>query len=151
MKKVLHIGVILTFMLALVPAVGFAHMESDPFVTDLIAGGGNEASQMDVGDVLVWNDASNLYVRYVTTGGDWCITETHLAVATTIEEIPTTKKGNPIPGQFYYSSEYGLYPCEQDPDPYVIPLDGWTIGEDTSSPPFDTDEDGFDEVLAASN
>jgi hypothetical protein len=41
-----------------------------------------------------------LYVKYVITESGWCITETHLQVATSLDGIPQTKKENPIPGRF---------------------------------------------------
>ncbi|HEY45441.1 MAG: hypothetical protein AMJ88_06200 [Anaerolineae bacterium SM23_ 63] len=122
MKRVIHVSIIFVFLVALIPATSLAHTEDDKFVTNLIAG-----QHIDVGNVEVWNDGSNLFVQYVTSG-DWCLTETHLAVAGSIEQIPTTKKGNPIPGQFDYKSEYDPYPCVKNPDPYVIPL-SWGIGE----------------------
>lgn len=59
-----------------------------------------------VGTVDVWNDFTNLYVKYVITDLDWCLTETHLAVATASDDIPQTKKENPIPGQFPYQCCY---------------------------------------------
>lgn len=65
---------------------------------DLMAGQHN-----DVGDVLVWGDGTNLYVTYTVSEAGCAITETHLAVATSLSDIPQTKKGNPIPGQFPYS------------------------------------------------
>ena len=61
---------------------------------------------IDVGTVNVWNDADNLYVKYVITDQDWCLTETHLQVATSLAGIPQTKKGNPIPGQFEENDEH---------------------------------------------
>jgi hypothetical protein len=76
-----------------------------PFVTDLIAGGGNPKSAIDVGDVIIWNDLDFLYITYEVTG-DWYITETHLHVADSLEGIPQTKKGNPIPGHFDYSNHH---------------------------------------------
>ena len=81
------------------------HTEEDPFVTDLIAGGGNPKSAIDVGDVLVWNDGDTLYVKYVITEDGWCLTETHLHVATNSDDIPQ-KKGNPTPGHFDYNDEH---------------------------------------------
>jgi hypothetical protein len=72
--------------------------------TNLIAGGGNPKSAMDAGDVLIWNDGDNLYVKYMTSG-DWCLTETHLHVATSLDAIPQ-KNGNPPPGQFDYPMEH---------------------------------------------
>ena len=66
---------------------------------DLIADGGDEI--IDVGDVIVWNDLDYLYVKFVTTG-DWEMTKTHLHVATDADDIPQTKKNNPIPGKFDY-------------------------------------------------
>lgn len=100
------------------PSIAMAHTEEDPFVTDLIAGGGNPKSAIDVGDVLVWNDNEYLYVKYTTTDG-WVVTETHLAVADSLDGIPQTKKGNPIPGQFSCSMIHDPPVTEYT---YVIPL-----------------------------
>jgi len=75
------------------------HTEGNPFSTPLIAGGGNPVSAITVGEVLIWNDGTTLYVKYIITDPDWCLTETHLHVATAVEEIPQ-KNGNPIPGKF---------------------------------------------------
>ena len=87
---------------------------------DLIAGGGNPKSAIDAGDVDVWYDCTHLYVKYTTTPG-WCITETHLHVAGDEADIPQTKKGNPIPGHFSYSTDHD--PCETEVV-YTIPRDG---------------------------
>ncbi|MFW9772026.1 MAG: hypothetical protein ACFFEO_07665 [Candidatus Thorarchaeota archaeon] len=118
----------MTLVFAITPIV--AHTEDSPFMTDLIAGGGNPESAIDVGDVLVWNDGEFLYVKYQTID-DWYLVETHLAVNTTLEGIPQTKPnkqgkggGNPIPGHFKWKREY--YPPEQE-DLFVIDLDGWNI------------------------
>ncbi|MFX0040837.1 MAG: hypothetical protein ACFFAB_15975 [Candidatus Heimdallarchaeota archaeon] len=107
-----------------------AHTEESPFITDLIAGGGNPESAIDVGDVIVWNDGEFLYVKYQTID-DWYLVETHLAVETIFEEIPQTEPnkqgkggGNPIPGHFEWKREY--CPPEQS-DLFVIDLDGWNI------------------------
>lgn len=67
---------------------------------DLIAG-----QHIDVGDVNVWNDGTNLYVQYVLDD-PWVMTESHLHVATSLAGIPQ-KKGNPPPGQFDYSDPHG--------------------------------------------
>ena len=120
MKTLVYLSVVVSLTLALFPALASAHTADDPFITDLIAG-----QSMDAGHVLVWNDAVNLYVQFVSTG-DWCITETHVATAALLSEIPQTKKGNPIPGRFDHPKQYS--PCEQAPDPYVIPLE-WDYGE----------------------
>jgi hypothetical protein len=88
---------------------------------DLIAG-----QDIKVGNVTVWNDEFYLYVEYNITDPEWCLEETHLAVATTLAGIPQTKKGNPIPGQFpYKNEELGCVTI----DPYAILLsdiDGYT-------------------------
>lgn len=96
-----------------------ATIDVHPYVTDLIAGGGNPASAIDVGEVIVWNDLDYLYVMYVTTG-DWYMTETHLHVADNLVDIPQTKKGNPIPGQFDYAKDHAPAVKEYT---YMIP---WT-------------------------
>jgi hypothetical protein len=75
------------------------------YSTDLIAGGGNANSEIVVGEVLIWQDEDNVYVKFVTTG-DWYMTLTHVHVADDWTDIPQTKKGNPIPGQFDYSMSH---------------------------------------------
>jgi hypothetical protein len=100
-----------------IPLTAFAHTAEAPFVTQLIAGGGNPASAIDVGEVRVWNDTDYIYVKYVidadlTPGDpsdDWVLTtlsETHLHVADSLDGIPQTAKGNPIPGKFEYSMHH---------------------------------------------
>jgi len=117
MKKVLFPILVVVLALGLtLPAA--AHTEDDPSVTDLIAGGGNPKSAVDVGDVNVWNDGDNLYVKYVVDASGWCLTETHLHVATSMEAIPQ-KNGNPPPGQFDYKTEHA---CVTEYT-YVIELD----------------------------
>jgi len=75
------------------------HTEDVPFESILWAG-----QDINVGTVNVWNDGVELHVTYNTTGG-WVLTETHLAVATTLDDIPQ-KNGNPIPGKFPYQCCY---------------------------------------------
>ena len=64
---------------------------------DLIAG-----QNYDVGDVIVWGDGQTLYVKYAISVEGCLLAETHLAIADSLDKIPQTKKGNPIPGQFPY-------------------------------------------------
>ena len=87
----------------------------DPDVYPLYAG-----QSILVGEVQVWNDADleNLFVRFVITDPDWCLEETHVAVAKSLDGIPQ-KNGNPRPGQFPYKHEE--LGCSAD-DPYTIPL-----------------------------
>ena len=60
----------------------------------------------EIGEVLVNNDvAGKICVKFVLTDQDaidegWLITEAHVAVGAEPENIPQTKKGNPIPGKF---------------------------------------------------
>jgi hypothetical protein len=44
-----------------------------------------------------------LVVTYTTSGG-WELTEAHLWVGANLADLPQTRKGNPIPGQFPYKS-----------------------------------------------
>ncbi len=67
---------------------------------DLIAG-----QHIDVGDIKIWNNGESLFIEFNTTDG-WSMTETHLAVATTVDDIPHTKKGNPIPGKFSHKATH---------------------------------------------
>lgn len=105
----------LALVVALVPSVAAA----PPGVTktaDLFAG-----QTTDVGDVFVWNDATNLYIEIDLVSG-WCMTESHVAVASTTAGIPQTKTGNPIPGKFAYGDTYD--PCA-DGDVFTVPLSGF--------------------------
>jgi hypothetical protein len=103
-RAFLHRAAAASLAVGLIIPGAYAHTADDPFVTDLVAGGGNPASAIDVGDVLVWNDAEQLFVRYLVTAQDWCLTETHSHVASSADAIPQTKKGNPIPGKFAFAA-----------------------------------------------
>jgi len=105
--------VIIAITIVGAPLTVLAHTASDPFVADLLAG-----QHMDVGEVQVWNDGTDLYVRYLVDDPEWCLTETHLQVADSLDGIPQ-KKGNPIPGQFDYKGEHE---CVMEVM-YQIPLD----------------------------
>ncbi|MFX1307884.1 MAG: hypothetical protein ACFFDG_13820, partial [Promethearchaeota archaeon] len=125
-KILLFIGLILIFtsILGIAATPVRAHTEEEPFIVDLIAGGGNEKSAIDVGDILVWNDADFLYVEYSLIDG-WCLTETHLHIASDPIDFPQTNKGNPIPGHFTYNDEWE--PCKTE-QTYTIPLT-WSLDE----------------------
>lgn len=116
MKKAFNLLFILALILTL-PALILTHTADNPYVTDLIAGGGNEKSAMDVGDVRVWNDGDYLYVEYVLTDPEWCLTETHLHIDVGLDLIPQ-KNGNPIPGKFDFSDEHDCVDTFQ----YAIPI-----------------------------
>jgi hypothetical protein len=58
------------------------------------------AQTIEVGTVEVSNTSSELTVTYNITALNWGIAETHLSVATDPNDIPQTKKQNPIPGKF---------------------------------------------------
>jgi len=84
----------------------------EDYTVDLIAGGGNPKSEIDVGQVIVSSDGETLEVIYQTEGS-WEITETHLHVACDLEDIPQTQPnkkgsggGNPIPGHFDYNNNF---------------------------------------------
>lgn len=96
--------------LALLSVGAQAHTEDDPFVTDLIAGGGNVKSEIYAGEVSIWNDADNLYVQYATTE-DWCLISTELQVADALNGIPQNQNANPKIGHFGYKTYHTLDPC----------------------------------------
>ena len=136
------------------------HTADAPDVFSLLAG-----QTIPVGTVSVWNGINVvlgvecLYVKYETTDG-WVMTETHLAVAPvgdndhpSSEDIPQTKKDNPIPGQFPYQCCYNEDAtqwvfeikegntgagCDADGNPvatlteilYTIPLNGWNAEDE---------------------
>lgn len=115
MKRPIAIAAVLALMLAL-PLMSQAAPSGVPKAADLFAG-----KTTDVGDVYVWNDATNLYVEIVLADG-WCMTESHVAAATAPGGIPQNSQQNPTPGQFAYGDSYS--PCESNGDQFTIPLPG---------------------------
>jgi len=79
---------------------------------------------MLVGEVLVWDDGETLCVKYQLSDTaleeGWLLYETHLAVATSLEGIPTNKSGNPQVGKFPYGNDE-LGGVAED-GPYCIPF-----------------------------
>jgi len=113
MKKIVKLSayaILLASLLNLAVPV-LAHDAGNPYEADLIAG-----QYINVGNVLVWNDGTNLYVKYVTDY--WKLTETHLYVSTEEPE-------KAAPGKFDYKMEYASPVMEYT---YTIPLNGWTAG-----------------------
>ena len=114
---VLILGLVLTGC-TLLSNVGQVPTTEQSDITYLTKGAGDEDSaeefplfagqNMDVGMVKVWNDSDYLYVKYIVDE-PWCLTETHLDVADSVEAIPQ-KNGNPIPGQFEYKMEHDCVP-----------------------------------------
>jgi hypothetical protein len=60
---------------------------------------------IDVGKVYISNDEWYLYITYGLSH-DLVLLESHVAVADSLEGVPLTKKGNPIPGQFPYKLDH---------------------------------------------
>lgn len=137
MKKLIYL-IVLTLILGLVLTgcllsnVGQVPATEQSGISYLTKGGTTEAEAEEfvlyagqyenVGVVKVWNDTENLYVKYIVDD-PWCLIETHLHVAARFEDIPQTKKGNPIPGQFDYEGEHDCEPYFL----YTIPLAGLNV------------------------
>ena len=113
MKKIVGFLIVTFLMLALLFVVASAET-----TVDLLAG-----QDIKAGTVTVSYDGGVLCVTYETIDG-WELVETHLAIATSLEGIPQTKKGNPIPGKFTYSMEHDPVVMEYT---YEIDLE-WVSG-----------------------
>ena len=116
MKKAFAWLMLLTVITLFTFSAATATVRADPVWKKLFAG-----KYIDVGGVRIWNDNDNLYVMYSTS---WEITETHLAVATSLADIPQTKSGNPKVGHFPYKMMHDP-PVTQYT--YTIPLE-WSEG-----------------------
>ena len=86
-------GILLVAAFVLTPLVCLAHTATDPDISPLIAG-----QNITVGEVWIWNDNENLYIKY-QTNPPWYMTETHLYVGPTLP--PSLIK----PGRFPYKHE----------------------------------------------
>ncbi len=100
MKKIVSF-LILTFLMLALLSVGAS--------AEILKAG----QSIDAGEVTITviDDGVDLWlcVTYVA-GVDWKLVETHFAIATSLGDIPQTKKGNPIPGNFLYGDdELGEY------------------------------------------
>ena len=137
MKRMREISIACIALMLLLTAVTIPYTSAQDAcnpTAELIAGGGNPKSAINVGEVRVWNDCDYLYVKYVTCY--WCFTETHLHVADEPSDIPQTEAkgkgkgnvgGNPIPGKFDYKTEHDV--CAHVYK-YTIPLGDWTTGDE---------------------
>jgi len=83
---------------------------------------------MLVGDVHVKSDGEQVCVKFVLNAdaitAGWLITEAHVAVADIPDDIPQTKKHNPIPGQFPVNVT--IDPGVTETDWYCLDVSGWT-------------------------
>jgi len=122
--------------IALILILALTVTACEQIVTDLIAGGGNEASEIDAGDTLVWDDGTDyLYILAVMANWigpgdeiweetDWRIVDAHAHVALEPNDIPQTKKDNPIPGKFDLQYEDGEWELDEDD---MVVMGGWEI------------------------
>ena len=83
-------SILLIAAFVLTPLVCWAHTAQEPEISPLIAG-----KNIPVGEVSIWNNDENLYVKY-QTNDPWDMTETHLNVGTTEPYPPVS------PGRFPY-------------------------------------------------
>lgn len=106
MKRLMLAFLALAMIAVILPVGAMAATQGAPDTTPLVQG----RRHVPVGQVLVWNDAVNLYVKYVATAPNylWGI---HLEVVPQgpspflgYENIPQAN-GNAIPGQFAYKAD----------------------------------------------
>jgi hypothetical protein len=90
---------------------------AQPLTVKLIAG-----QHTVVGDITVSSDGNHLYVKYTITKPGCVLKESHVAVAGSLDGIPQTKKGNPIPGQFPYKAVHNPPVTDYT---YVIDVSAW--------------------------
>lgn len=117
MKRTIVLGILVILLGASIPMIPTqANGNSIPqgaYTTDIIAGGGN-GHGTDVGDLIIWNNGTHLFVKYCMVDAtpccpfdNWYLTLTHLEIASSLSDIPQTRKGSPIPGQFEYHTYHG--------------------------------------------
>jgi hypothetical protein len=106
-KKMNKLVLLSALMVAIIGTFGTVSAEN------LIADGGSVETAFTVGQVEVTKVDNNLHVVF-STEGDWELTETHLQVAASVDEVPQTNKGNPKVGKFDFSSS--------DVHEYIVPI-----------------------------
>jgi hypothetical protein len=109
---VLPVVALLALVVALTIGASAALALAPPTTVDLIAG-----QNQVVGTVTVTPlSSTSLQVTYHMTAG--CLTETHVAVASSVAGIPHTNKGNPVTGQFAQGETFST--CPASAGPYVF-------------------------------
>ena len=101
--KWLVILMVVAMLLAMVPAVGASAGIPDPQYTLW------RDQDTRVGNVTVWSDQNNLYVRInVDVDGveGWWLSESHVHVGIDVSDFPLTPSGNPMIGHFKYKDKY---------------------------------------------
>lgn len=84
---------------------------SDLLPDDLQVCGGEHAVELStpdedaVGSLAVANDEDVIAVTYLAEGG-WTLRETHLHVGVSLDDIPRTPSGNPVPGHFSHAETH---------------------------------------------
>jgi len=81
-----------------------------------------------VGMVTMDNDDNTIFIT-IETEDDWYIVESHVHFAMSLDSIPQAN-GNPIPGQFAHSHDYGSYPLSVQTDEYEISPIGYQPGDE---------------------
>lgn len=100
-KKTLIIGLTsILFFSGMLEGVSACNEDSPLYATQDILVGNVNAFHTAYGPY-----PDKLIITYTTTDG-WYLTETHLAVAESLDEIPQTKSGNPKIGKFPYKAEH---------------------------------------------
>lgn len=94
----LALGLLLTFAPAANAQCVAADDSSGTQCYTLFAG-----QTIEAGTVCATVNVDDLDITYTTTNG-WTLSETHLWVGSSIADMPQTRKGSPIPGQFPYVS-----------------------------------------------
>ena len=115
MKKILIATLVAVLALTgSVSLIAAAASVTTPGPVNLIADGGADGEKLDVGDLTLSYDGTDLTVAFVTNGSGWQMTETHLNVSSS---APTKS----APGKFTYKHE-GLG---------GIPTDSYTFAQGT--------------------
>jgi hypothetical protein len=74
-----------------------------------------------IGHLLVWNDGTQICVKYVLDEPGWAMVETHVELKYSLADIPQTSRGNPIPGKFSQGDYYSI-PDMITEDEFYFPL-----------------------------
>ena len=95
----------------LLTVIALALMAGPALAVDLIADGGDPLTPiMDVGEVTITNDATNLIVTITIDTGDWEFVESHVHAAEAVEDIPQAKKATRDQASSTMTSQMQLLP-----------------------------------------
>lgn len=92
-------GLLLTLLTAALAFPAFANTPENSHIVPLTTQGNQELGPVPIGEILIWNDETDLFIQYILTNVDWRLTRTHIHISNNAEDLYQKKS-------FLHSNNY---------------------------------------------